>query len=182
MVWIEEYRLIWRWAILILLILAIIGPWGFDRTNVPAEFACNPPHIRLEGDFCGLPISFIRTFLWMVSGFFNMIVRFITGEIKFTQTDLNFWISLIYSLISILLILPIFNNLFMIFRGDRPRFQKFHLVICGLDFCLILFLGIVNHPKFYYALWGLWLYILSLAMILILEGIHFQMMRLKDPG
>ena len=148
MSWVENHKQIWRWVILVLLIFAIMGPWEFDQTNVPAEFACNPPHIRLEGDFCGLPISLIR----------------------------------IYSLVLILLILPIINTLFLLLRDDRPRLQKFHLVICGLNLGLVLLLGISNYPKFFYMLWGIWLYIGLMISILILEGIHFQMMRLKDSG
>jgi len=182
MSWIEEHKQIWRWLILVLLILAITGPWGFDQTNVPAEFACNPPRIRLKGDFCGLPISLIRTIFWMTGGFFNMIVKLITGEIAFNQTDINFWISLLYSLALILLILPIINTLFLLLRGDRPRLQKFHLVICGLNLGLVLLLGISNYPNFFYVLWGVWRYIGLMISILILEGFSKKMYDQKDSG
>jgi len=107
-----------------------------------------------------------------------MIVKLITGEINLNQAFQQFG----FSLAMILLLMPIFNLLFILIRGARPRFYKFHLVVCALTFCLVLTLGIVNYPRFFYVLWGIWLYILSLAMILILEGIHFQIMRLKDSG
>lgn len=179
MTWIEKYKRNWRGVLLILLILAIIGPWGFDQINVPAEYDCGPTNIRLEGDFCGLPISFIRTFFWMVGGFFNMMIQLITGKISFSQTDFNFWIGFVYSLVSILPILPIINLSFLIQRGDRPRFQKFHLVICGLNLGLVLLLEISHYPKFFYVLWGIWLYTSSLAMILFLEGILLKQQRSK---
>ena len=182
MAWIKEYKRSWRWVILILLVLAFLGPWGFDLINVPAEYACDPPNIRLEGDFCGLPISFIQTFFWMIGGFFNMIIGLIRGEIAFIQTDFNFWISLLYSLVLILLILPIINTLFLLLRGDRPRLQKYHLVICGLNLGLVLLLGISNYPKFFYVLWGVWLYIGLMISILILEGFSKKMSCQKDSG
>jgi hypothetical protein len=55
--WLNEGKRIWRVITLAVLLLAILGPWAFDRTNVPAEFPCTGPHIRLEGDFCGIPMS-----------------------------------------------------------------------------------------------------------------------------
>ena len=35
---------------MVVLGIAIFGPWAFDLINVPAEFPCTPPIIRLEGD------------------------------------------------------------------------------------------------------------------------------------
>jgi hypothetical protein len=178
MAWIEEHKQIWRWSLLILLILAIIGPWGFDQVNVPAEYDGGPTHIRLEGDFCGSPISGIQGLSWMFVWFFNASFRLFTGEIKLNQVLQSFG----FMVAVILLLLPIFNLLFILIRGARPRFHQYHLAVCAVTFCLVLTLGIVNYLSFFYVLWGIWLYILSLATILILEGIHFQMMRLKDPG
>ncbi|HMS01246.1 MAG TPA: hypothetical protein PKE62_18530 [Anaerolineales bacterium] len=53
-----------RAGVLLLLILALLGPWMFDQINVPAEYDCSAPFIRLNGDFCGLPISGLR-FFWL---------------------------------------------------------------------------------------------------------------------
>ena len=175
--WTRENTRTWRIVILVLLVLAIMGPWGFDRTNVPAEFACNPPHIRLEGDFCGSPISGIRSLSWMFIGIPSFLLGWFTGEIDPNQALQSFG----FILATILLLLPIFNLLFILIRGAQPRFQKYHLVVCGLDFSMVLILGILNHPKFFYALWGIWLYIGLMISILVLEGILLKYQLTETP-
>jgi len=167
---IKKHKRNLRVAILLLLVLAFTGPWAFDRINVPEEFACSAPNIRLEGDYCGLPMSGVWSVVWMIGGFITIIGGIITGEIVFIQTDFSFWISIIFSLILILLILPIINILILILRKDQPRFLKFHLVICGLDLVPALLIGVSGNPRFYYVLWGIWLYLGTLVSILTLEG------------
>jgi hypothetical protein len=63
MVWTNEYKKVWRVAVLVLLLVAIMGPWTFDRIHVPSEYSCSSPYIRLEGDFCGIPLRGITVFL-----------------------------------------------------------------------------------------------------------------------
>jgi hypothetical protein len=53
---INKHRKITRVAILILFITSMLGPWMFDLINVPAEYACSKPNVRLYGDFCGMPV------------------------------------------------------------------------------------------------------------------------------
>ncbi|MCC6300146.1 MAG: hypothetical protein IT314_12680 [Anaerolineales bacterium] len=55
-------RSIFRVGILLLFVLALLGPWTYDVINVPAEFTCDKPFIRLDGDFCGVPTSVIQFF------------------------------------------------------------------------------------------------------------------------
>jgi hypothetical protein len=74
--WLNERRRIWRVIALAALLLAILGPWAFDRTNVPAEYPCTRPHIRLEGDFCGLPLSG----LWGTLLFIEVVASALIGE------------------------------------------------------------------------------------------------------
>lgn len=40
-----------RVVILLSLLVAIMGPWTFDRIHVPAQYTCSTPFVRLEGDF-----------------------------------------------------------------------------------------------------------------------------------
>jgi len=64
MSWLNENRNIVRVVILALFIVSMLGPWMFDVINVPAEYECDKPFVRLEGDFCGLPLSGIKSFTW----------------------------------------------------------------------------------------------------------------------
>ena len=60
MSWINNRRRLWGGILLALLLVAGMGPWGFDLINVPAQFECSAPFIRLKGDFCGEPVSAMR--------------------------------------------------------------------------------------------------------------------------
>jgi hypothetical protein len=56
MSWINEHKSVGRVAVLMLLLVAMMGPWTFDLINVPAEYPCSAPNIRLDDDFCGTPL------------------------------------------------------------------------------------------------------------------------------
>jgi len=176
MVWMIEHKQKIRAFILVLMIVSFMGPWGFDKTNVPAQYACNPPSIRLEGDFCGHPISGFQNFIWIIGDFGNGIMRILKGEFIFDQTAFNLWIGLVYSLVVIFLILPIINNFVMLLRGERPRLQKLNLVVCGLNLVPVLLLGLLRYPNIYLALsWGVWLYFGLMISTLVLEGILLKL-------
>ena len=68
--WFVNYKNILRGAILLLLIISLLGPWTFDQINVPAQYPCTPPIVRLYGDFCGVPLSGIQVFGLYIGGFF----------------------------------------------------------------------------------------------------------------
>ena len=52
-----ENKRLWRGLLLGLLLVALMGPWVFDLIHVPAEYPCSAPFIRLEGDYCGVPLT-----------------------------------------------------------------------------------------------------------------------------
>ena len=165
MSWLEEHKRIWRTAIFILLILAVFGPWVFERINVPAEFECSAPYIRLEGDFCGFPWSWIRGFFWVSGGLISISVGMVTGELVFTE-----WIrELFVSLLLLLPLLPIFSTLLLILRGDHPRRQVFTIIAWVLAIGMGLFWGLNNNLNLFWFAWGIWLYIGLAACALILE-------------
>ena len=165
MSWIYKHKRVWRVAILVLLLVAIMGPWTFDRINVPSEYPCSTPNIRLEGDFCGTPMSGIWIFSWMVGGFINASVGFVTGAMGFTEWTRAF----LFSLRLFLLLLPFFSTLLLILGGGHRRRQMFQAGAWGLASGIGLLIGISRYPKLFWALWGVWLYIGLAASALILE-------------
>jgi hypothetical protein len=80
--WLNERRRIWRVIPLVGLLLALLGSWAFDRTNVPAEYPCTRPHIHLEGDFCGLPLSG----LWSIWLYIGVAASAVIGEAVILRT------------------------------------------------------------------------------------------------
>jgi hypothetical protein len=80
MSWISEYRNVWRVAILVIVLFAIMGPWTFDRIWVPSGYACSSPNVRLYGDFCGVPLSGTWVLGLMVSVFVSASRGLVGGK------------------------------------------------------------------------------------------------------
>ena len=104
MSWINENRNFIRPIILIVFVVTLIGPWMFDQINVPAEYACDKPFIRLEGDFCGSPLSGFQFFSLFTGGFFQMIVEMFKGNFAGSARELLVGLP-------ILLLIPFFYDI-----------------------------------------------------------------------
>lgn len=151
MSWTYEKKNVWRAAILVVGLAALIGPWGFDRINVPAEFTCTPPNVRLEGDFCGLPLEGFRILGWIVLGLISSSAGLVTGAIGFSD-----WMrQLLYSMYLLLLVLPLFTTLMLLLRRDHRRLQIFNIAAWGLAVGMGLVIALLNYPKLFWLLWGL---------------------------
>ncbi len=165
MSWMNEHKRIWRVAVLGLLLVAIAGPWIFDLIFVPSEYSCSTPAVRLEGDYCGIPMSGT----WVLSAMFgipvNIVVELGTGTTVLTDRIRE----LLFSLLGFLLVLPFFSTLFLILCGDRRRQLVFHVAAWSLAAGLGLWIGMSSHPKLFWVLWGIWLYVGLAASALILE-------------
>jgi hypothetical protein len=160
----------WRVVLLALLSLAIMGPWAFDLINVPAEYPCHPPVVRLYGDFCGVPLSGIQFLSWMASGFVTVGIGLVTGSVGFFD-----WIrQLVFSLLGMLVLLPILSTLLIILRGARRRLQLFNLVALVVSLAVCLLVVISGYPELFWALWGVWLYLGLVAGSVVLEVIALK--------
>jgi hypothetical protein len=169
MSWMSEHKRIWRVVVLVLLLAAISGPWAFDRINVPAQYPCSNPYIRLDGDFCGIPLSGI----WILSALTSALERIVWGIVLeplrgygvLTDRDREFLIGLL----GLLFVLPIFSTLLLILRDDRRWRLVFHVVALGMVVGLG-FLFCMSYPlKLLWVLWGPWLYVGVAASALVLE-------------
>lgn len=155
-----------RVIFLALLSLALIGPWMFDRINVPAEYTCHPPNVRLYGDFCGVPLSGIQLLSMIFSGLIFASKGVVDGSLGFTE-----WLRQIaFSLPGFLILLPVFSTLNIVLRRAQLSQQIFNLVawVFALGVCLIISLS--GYPRLFWALWGVWLYI-GLAAGQVILGI-----------
>jgi hypothetical protein len=165
--------------VLIVLVVAVTGPWTFDRIHVPAEYPCS---FRLEGDFCGVPMPGIRLIGWVVGGFVYTSAGLVTGAMGFAESARLFLVSLFLFLLVFLLVLPFFSTLLSILRRDRRRRQVFNVVAWGLAVGIGLLIGLSSYPKLYWALWGIWLYIGLAASALILEVLALVAGRRPSQG
>ena len=147
---------------LVLQVIAIAGPWGYDLINVPAEYSCNSPFIRLYGDYCGLPISGGYLLFAVVSGFFALAIELFTDA-----TGVNTAFRLFFSLmVAITFILPFARTLFLVIK-KRINHKIFNYSVWGLAAIPCLIWGITV-PKDWplSPLWGYWLYFgLAISML-----------------
>jgi hypothetical protein len=158
-----------------------MGPWMFERLNVPAKYACSPPNIRLEGDFCGTPIAGVQVFAWMIFWVLNIVAGLITHKTALANSGFEFLIGLIYSLLLFLLILPIINMVRLLLRRFYLRRGLFTIISLVLAIGVSLFLGFFNYPNFHWAAWGIWLYVGLAVIALILEIVLFREQNRQDP-
>jgi hypothetical protein len=178
MSWITDHARIWRIIVLILLVAAIIGPWVYDRINVPAEYACSPPVVRLEGDFCGVPVSGAYMLFGLVSESVNIVSGLVTGRLVLAETSRQ----LLILLLGYLLLLPAVSILLMILKGDRRWLQIFHITVLCLAGGLMLWAFSAESGLRMIQLWGPWLYFASVIGLLILEIVVFAFKSRPKPA
>ncbi len=125
MSWLIEHKRVWRAAILMLLLLASIGPWAFDRIVVPAEYACSAPFIRLKGDFCGTPLSGVWILLAVVGEAIRIVGSLVTGTSTFGEVGR-------LPLIVLLVLLPLlsFSSTLFLILGSAEELL-FWLTLCS---------------------------------------------------
>ena len=155
----------WRVILLALLSLAFMGPWAFDLINVPAEYPCYAPVVRLYGEFCGVPLLGVQLLSMMFSGLISASKGLVTGSVGVSD-----WLrQIVFSLLGILILLPIFSTLLMILLEERRRLQMFNLVawIVALVYCSLVVIS--GYPKMFWSLWGVWLYLGLSAGSVVLE-------------
>ena len=160
-----EYKRNYRIAVMVLLVIALIGPWVFERLSVPAEWDCGPSNIRLDSDFCGTPFSGIQIIPFVGGGIIQIGVGLIKGDVLLSVREL------MVGLLLLLTFLPVISTLLMVLRGDRPRLQIFTIISWGFALFGGLFLAL-NHHQALWKSWGLLLYI-ALSIVALITEILF---------
>ena len=169
MSWLTEQARVWRAVALLLLMVSIFGPWVYDQINVPAEYPCSAPFVRLQGDFCGMPLSGTYMLYAMGSEFVRIGVEVVTGSLALAEAGR----VLLILLLGFLILLPTVSTLLMILRGDRRWLQVFHITVLCLAGGLLLWALSAESGLHTSRLWGPWLYFASVIVLLILEIVVF---------
>jgi hypothetical protein len=180
--WINEHKGVWRVAILVVALVAIMGPWTFtDLLHVPSEYSCSAPFIRFDDDFCGTPLPGIGILLALVRVFIYASAELVTGAMGLVE-----WARwAVFSLFLFPLVLPLFSTLLLILRGDRRGRQAFNVAAWGLAAgtgLTGLLIGFFRYTKPFWLSWGIWLYIGLAASALILEVLTLAARRRPSQG
>jgi hypothetical protein len=179
MAWINEHKNVGRVAVLMLLLVAIVGPWTYTSDGVgPSTYSsggvppaawCRDPNVLLENGRCVRLVSGATVFTFMASAFLSMSVGLVTGEIVFADRAGELLGVFLFTILLFLLVLPFFSTLFLIRGGGSRRLRVFHLVAWGLAAVLSLLPAMSASVLPPVRLWGIWLYFGLAASALILE-------------
>jgi hypothetical protein len=168
MSFIAENKDLWRKLVTVLFLISMLGPWMFDLLNVPAQYPCGRPSVRLYGDFCGYPMSGFEVIKYANSGFFYVLDSLIKGKIAGRIMEI------IFPVYTWFIILPFFSTLLLIWNKNSRRLQTINLVAWGIA-CLVILTMLIFQARedqfihSLYLLWGIWLYLLVAIGIIIIE-------------
>ncbi len=169
MLWIRSHRRMWRIIFLTILLVAIIGPWAYDRINVPSIYPCGDGWFRLEGDFCGSPLPGTRLFTFGLEAFSTSIQRMIAGEAQLRWEIQNFS----FGILVLLVFLPLLSLLRMSIREADKKLRRRHLLILGLAVLIVVPYAFVGFLSFNWMSWGIWLYLGVLICVLFFEVLNY---------
>ncbi len=165
----------WRAVALILLLIAMSGPWTYERVYVPPPKPCTAPNVQVEGDlYCGIPFSILWEFFGLLR--WEGAVALV-GDIDFSQWAPQF----LFRFLPLLLILPIFTTLGLISRRQGFRWQ----VLNVLAWALAALAGVAYLHRGYFrpypAPWGNLLYVGVALAALVLELLLLARSMFRTP-
>lgn len=175
--WIDRNKNILRACLLVGLVAAFMGPWAYDVINVPAEYACQAPNVRLYGDFCGAPLPGTWMISGAVSGLAYMGGSLLTQEFSYQEAASG----LLFSLFVLLLCLPFVSTLVVMLRGERGGWRFLNIAAWGVALGLGMLIALSTLPQVYWVLWGIWLYVAVAGCAVVLEAIWLRK-RAVDTG
>lgn len=153
MLWFKEHKGNWRIAFLIMLAVAMVGPWFFDRIWVPQPYTCSLPNVRLDDVFCGVPTSITWLLAGVPSQFTYLVNELITDSTSnYAATE---WLFILFS---IFLIFPFVSTPILILWQGQRYWSAIHRVALGLAAATGLLIGILDFSVASWMLWGVWLY------------------------
>jgi len=160
MSWIYDNKRIVRMAFLATLVIAIFGPWFFDRVPTPSSRPCSPPSVRVDDTSCGWPTS--------ISLFYSELDNTLTGLISgaVSLNSLQQWLIL---LALVLLLFPFISTVILMSRGDHRYWLTLHRVGLGITASISMWIAWTIDSRASWVLWGLWLYLYLTTGMLILE-------------
>jgi len=184
MSWINEHKNVGRVAVLMLLLVAIMGPWTYSSDGVPPAAWCRDPNILLENGRCVRLVSGATALTFMPGAFLSMSVGLVTGTTVLPDRSREFLGVFLFMVGIFLLVLPFFTTLLLIWGRDSQRLRVFHLMAWGLAAVLSLLPAVAEAEPGLRSgrLWGIWLYIGLAASALILEVLTLAAGRRPSQG
>lgn len=157
-----------RTILIPLLVLALLGPWSFDRIHVPAQYVCDFPNVRLYGDFCGLPFSGFHIAAWTAGGIVDIVFQQTSTLTGLLARGDELLTAVVVLLVLGLTGLPLISTPLVNHR-KRWGTQVFHLVALSLAWLASLFALVFQFRTVRLAAWGISLAFITSGLALMVE-------------
>ena len=138
------------------------GPWGYDLLSVPARFECQPPTIRLEGDFCGWPVNGV----WLFADLGNIVNSLVHHEHPGVVGAGEIGLLLLWFVITLLIIAPVISLLLRL-KSRRAGWPRLHISLFILLAVLEAFYLLLPRQYSLILIWGQWLYSGTIFLLLV---------------
>jgi hypothetical protein len=166
MSWLSEHKHDLRIALLVLLVVALCGPWTYTRDGVgalPPE-QCRPPLILLENGRCVRLVSGMSMLTFGIGALISLCAQLLTGAMEIGR--MREFLVVLYVLLPTL---PIVSALFVFWRSESHRLRVAHAVTWGLAAGWSLLLLLTTSRPALGHVWGAWVYVGVAASSLTLE-------------
>ena len=169
MEWIIQHKGSLRGAALILLLVAMAGPWFFNDDGMPPAEWCHEPNILLENGSCVSLVSGVEIYSFMIGGSLSLIKQLVTEVI--TGRIREYIFVFLLDVLLLLLVQPIFSTLLLSYGEDRPRRRMYNRIAWVLAVVSVgLLIGVSYRISgLGVELWGVWLYFVVGTGMLVME-------------
>ena len=180
---INRHKGVLRGAMLILLLVAMAGPWFFDDDGTPPAEWCHEPNMLLGNGSCVSLVSGVEIFSAMIVVSFSLIKQLatevLTGRIR------EYIILFVLDVLLLLLVQPIFSTLLLSYGEDRPRRRMYNRIAWALAVVIAGLLIAVSYrlSGLGVELWGVWLYFgVGVGMLVVELSTLLAKNRSGSPG
>lgn len=166
MSWLNEHKRLFRFAFLLLFVVALVGPWFYEDDGVPPPQYCDERFVLVAEDRCATLISGVRVIGWLPLVLVSVPRMLFAGELRT-------WLSLPYSIALTALIVPFLSNLRHLARDKalpaRGSYRAILAIATLAGTSWPLFIGYIDRPLTFPLFWGIWLYVATALVALAFE-------------
>lgn len=156
-------------AVLLLLLLAAIGPWSYTADGVPPPEWCGDRHVLLDNGRCVRLVSGMEILGFMTGAFISLNRQAVDGTLVLPDRAREFFGVLLIFMLLFVLVQPFISTVALMFGEGRVR-RRYQVAAWGvaLGFSGLLLIGTLG-AGLGTGVWGMWLYVGLAASALTVE-------------
>jgi hypothetical protein len=160
---IDIHRIV-RLVVLLLLVVAVLGPWAYSSDGVPPPEWCAEPNILLTPERCVRLIPGTEILSLLGSFFVALPAMLFSREFSLLERGRE----LLFVFLLTLLFLPLISTLSLFLTRTTRRLLVFDLAAWGLAAVPAVYIAFFTTEQHPLQLWGVWLFVgLGAAMLLL---------------